>query len=68
MLIVIHKYLFFFLSFSLPLFFFFLGPHLQHMEVPMLEIQLELQLLAFTTAIARPDLSHIYDLCHSFQH
>ena len=31
-------------------FFFFLGPHLRHMEVPRLEIKSELQLLAHTTA------------------
>ena len=34
----------------LPFFFFcFLGPHLQHMEVPRLGVESELQLLAFTT-------------------
>ena len=27
--------------------FFFLGPHLQHMEVPRLRIELELQLPAY---------------------
>ena len=30
--------------------FVFLGPHLQHMEVPRLGVELELQLLAYTTA------------------
>ena len=30
--------------------FFFLQPHLQHMEVPGLGVELELQLPAYTTA------------------
>ena len=46
-------------------FFVFLGPHLQHMEVPRLEVKLELQPLAYTTAIATWDLSHICNLHHS---
>ena len=29
--------------------FFFLGPHLRHMEVPRLGMELELQLPAYTT-------------------
>ena len=33
-------------------FFSFLGPHLQHMEVPRIGIKLELQLAAYTTATA----------------
>ena len=33
-------------------YFFFLGPHLQHMEVPGLGVKLELQLPAYTTATA----------------
>ena len=45
--------------------FGFLGLHLQHMEVPRLEVESELQLLAYTTATARQDLSHVYDLRHS---
>ena len=49
--------------------FFFLGLHLWQMEVPRLGAKSELQLLASTTAIAMPDLSHIYDLHHiSRQH
>ena len=40
---------FFFLSFV------FLGPHLLHMEVPRLGVQSELQLMAYTTAIATSD-------------
>ena len=37
---------------------FFLGPHLQHMEVPGLGVELELQVQACTTALVMPDLSH----------
>ena len=40
-------------------FFFFLLPHLRHMEVPRLGVMLELQLPAFTRAKARLDLSHV---------
>ena len=32
------------------------------MEVPRLGVESELQLPAYTTATAMPDLSHIYDL------
>ena len=32
----------------------FLGPHLRHMEVPRLGVELELQLPAYTTATAMP--------------
>ena len=39
--------------------FFFLGLHLQHMEVPRLAIESELQLLDYTTATATPDLLHL---------
>ena len=42
-------------------FFFFLGLHLPHMEVPRLGVKSELQLLAYATATAMPDLSCIYD-------
>ena len=38
-------------------FFFFLGP--QHMEVPRLGVESELQLPAYTTATATQDLSHV---------
>ena len=51
-------------------FFFFpllLGLHLWHMEVPRLEGELELQLPAYATATATPDLSCICDLHHSSQ-
>ena len=52
--------LFFFFFF----FFFscFLGPHPQHMEIPRLGVESELQLLAYTTAIATWDLSCICSL------
>ena len=48
-------------------FFFcpFLGPHLRHMEVPGLES--ELQLLAYGTATATLDPSHICSLHHSLR-
>ena len=50
------------------LFFGFLGLHLNHMEVSRLEEELELQLLAYITATATPDLSRICDLhCSSWQ-
>ena len=45
--------------------FFFLGPHLWHMEVSRLEVESELQLLAYTTATATPDPSHVCDVHHS---
>ena len=43
-------------------FLFFLGPHLQHMEIPRLGVESELQLLATATATATTDLSHICNL------
>ena len=43
-------------------FFFFLGPQWYHMEAPRLG---ELQLPAYATATATPDLNHICDLHHS---
>ena len=39
----------------------FLGPHLWHMEVP----RLEMELLGYATATATWDLSHTCDLYHS---
>ena len=50
------------------IFFFFLGPHSWHMEVPRLGIKLELQLPAYTTVTAMQDLSYICNLHHSTQH
>ena len=56
---VIHKEFSSFLSFSFFFFFFFflvfLGPHLQHMEVPMLGVKLELLLLAIPQLMAPLD-------------
>ena len=50
------------------LFIWFLGPHPQHMEVPRLRVESELQLPAYTTATATPDPSHICSLhCSSQQ-
>ena len=49
------------------LFFCFLGPYVQHMEVPRLGVKSELQLLAYTTATATQDPSHICSLHHSSQ-
>ena len=45
----------------------FLGPHPEHMEVLRLGVQSELLSLAYTTATATRDLSHICDLHHSSQ-
>ena len=36
-------------------FYYFLGPNLQHIEVPRLEVQSELQLPAYTTDTAMQD-------------
>ena len=47
------------------LFICFLGLQVQHMEVPGLGVKLELQLPAYTTATATPDLSLVCDLHHS---
>ena len=49
------------------LFFCFLGPHMWHMEVPRIGVELELQLPAYTTATAMRDLttSSIYTTAHS---
>ena len=49
------------------LLFVFLGLHPQHMEVPRLGVQSELQLSAYTTATATWDPSCICDLYHSSQ-
>ena len=47
---------------------FSLGLHLWHMEVPRLGAESELQLLAYATATAMQDPSHICDLYHSPWH
>ena len=60
-----------FVDFSIPfyfsflLFFFFLGPHLQHMEILELGVESELQLPACATAMATQDPSWVCDLHHS---
>ena len=60
---LIFKFLSFFYIFLFR--FAFLGPHLWHMEVPRLGVQLELQLPAYTTTTAMQDPSRICDLQHS---
>ena len=45
----------------------FLGPHPRYREFPRLGVELELQLPAYTTATATPDLSPICNLHHSSQ-
>lgn len=51
------------------LLFFFLQPHLRHMEVAGPGVKSELQLPASTTATATLDVSQACDLCHSlWQH
>ena len=47
--------------------FIFLGLHPKHMKVPRLGVKPELQLLAYATATAMPDLSYVCDLHHSSQ-
>ena len=59
MLIVLFYFLFYFILFC------FLGPHLQHTEVPRLGVESELQRLVCSTATATQDLSHVFDLHHS---
>ena len=44
--------------------FFFLGLHMQHMEVPRPGAESELQLLAYATATAPSDPSHVCSLRH----
>ena len=43
--------------------FSFLGPHLRHMEIPRLGVELELQLPDYATATTMPDLSWILKKC-----
>ena len=50
---------------SLSFFFFvFSGLHLWHMDIPRPGVQLDLQLLAYATATATPDLSLVCNLHH----
>ena len=48
-------------------FFFLFTATLQHREIPRLGVSLELQLLAYTTAMATLDPSYICDVHHSSQ-
>ena len=45
--------------------FCFLEPHTWHMKVPRLGVKSKLQLLAYTTATATPEPSHVCNLHHS---
>ena len=45
--------------------FVFLRPYLWHMEGPRLGVESKLQLLAYASAAAMLDLSHICDIHHS---
>ena len=45
--------------------YLFIWSCLQHVEVPRLGVESELQLQACATAMAMPNLSHICDLCYS---
>lgn len=56
---------FLFIVYSITFFPLFLGPYLQHMEIPRTGVELVLQPQAYTTATAKPDLSHICELHHS---
>ena len=49
------------------IFFLRATPYLRHMEVPRLRAESKLQLLAYATATAMPDLSRVCDLHHSSQ-
>ena len=55
------------LLFFVCLFVCLLGPHLRHMKVPRPGVELELQPLAYATAIATQDPRGICDLHHSSQ-
>ena len=48
-------------------FFLFFRANLQHKEIPRLGVKSELQLPAFATATATPDLSCIFDIHHRSQ-
>ena len=61
--VLLSTFLFFVFCFFF--FFGFLGPHPQHKESPSLGVESELQLLAYSTATAMPDPSHVCDLHHS---
>ena len=48
-----------FILFIIIIILLFLGSYLQHMEIPRLEVESELQLLACVTATAISDPSHV---------
>ena len=55
-------------GFVVVLLFGFLGPYPQHMEVPRLSVESEMQFLAYTTATATQDPNRVCDLyCSSRQ-
>ena len=56
-----------FVDFYLFIYFWFLRPHVRHIEIFRLWVELELQLLAYVTAIAMHDPSCVYNLHHSSQ-
>ena len=56
---------YFYLIYLLIYLIWFLGLHLQHIEVPKLVVELELQLQAYATATTTPDPSLICNLHHS---
>ena len=60
--VIVSTYVFFTSNFSISV---FLGPHLGHMKVPRLRVELELQPTAYATATATQDPSCICDLHHS---
>ena len=68
--IIHHLLLTLFFYFYLFIYLFcFLGPHLQHMEIPRPGVKLELQLPAYAIATATPDPSRICDPHYSsWQH
>ena len=55
------------MALAFKIFFFFLGLYPWHMEIPKLGVESELQLLAYATARAMADLSHVCDPHHSLQ-
>ena len=54
---IIQKVVFFFVFFFVCLFLLILGLYLWHMEGPRLGVELEIQLVAYTTATTMPDPS-----------
>ena len=58
----LHSFLFYFMLFYIIL---FLGPNQQHLEVPRLGVESELQMPACTTATATGDLNLVFEPHHS---